>query len=110
MIHLVTDGNSYSNGNALAIRVLQGAAGIEETLNNSFDVYPNPATDVVNVNFKEVTTASVSVMNVAGKEVMSASVNGTQTSFSTVSLSNGVYFVKVDNGASTQIKKIVVKK
>jgi hypothetical protein len=110
MIHLVTDGNSYSNGNALAIRVLQGAVGIEETLNNSFDVYPNPATDVVNVNFKEVTTASVSVMNVAGKEVMSASVNGTQTSFSTVSLSNGVYFVKVNNGASTQIKKIVVKK
>jgi len=41
---------------------------------------------------------------------MSTTVNGTQTSFSTVSLSNGVYFVKVDNGASTQIKKIVVKK
>ena len=110
MIHLVTDGNSYSNGNSIAIRVLQGAAGIEETLNNSFDVYPNPATDVVNVNFKEATNASISVMNVAGKEVMSTTVNGTQTSFSTVSLSNGVYFVKVDNGASTQIKKIVVKK
>jgi len=110
MIHLVTDGNSYSNGNALAIRVLQGAAGIEETLNNSFDVYPNPATDIVNITFKEATNASVSVMNVAGKEVMSTTINGTQTSFSTVSLSNGVYFVKVDNGASTQIKKIVVKK
>lgn len=110
MIHLVTDGSSYSNGNALAIRVLQGAAGIEETLNNSFEVYPNPATDIVNVTFKEATNASVSVMNVAGKEVMSTTINGTQTSFSTVSLSNGVYFVKVENGASTQIKKIVVKK
>ncbi|MBT5932634.1 MAG: T9SS type A sorting domain-containing protein, partial [Flavobacteriales bacterium] len=90
MIHLVTDGSSYSNGNALAIRVLSGSAGIEETENNIFNVYPNPAIDVINVTFTENFNGSVSILNVTGKEVMTSTVNGAQHSVSTDGLSSGV--------------------
>ena len=110
MIHLVTDGTSYSNGNAHAIRVLSGTMGIEETLNNTFEVYPNPASDLINVTFNEAINGSVSIVNVTGKEVMNTAVNGSHSSFSTASLSSGVYYVKVNNGTSTQVEKIVVKK
>ena len=109
-IHLVTDGSSYSNGNALAIRVLSGSAGIEETENNIFNVYPNPAIDVINVTFTENFNGSVSILNVTGKEVMTSTVNGAQHSVSTDGLSSGVYYVKVNDGMTSQIAKVVVKK
>ena len=110
-IHLATDGNSYTNGNAVAVRALSGDnSGIEETMNNMFNVYPNPATDMINVSFNEVVNGTVSIINIAGKEVLSATVNGAQTSISTTTLSSGVYYVQVNNGNSTQIDKIVVKK
>ena len=110
MIHLVTDGSSYSNGNALAIRVLSVSAGIEETENNIFNVYPNPAIDVINVTFTENFNGSVSILNVTGKEVMTSTVNGAQLSVSTDGLSSGVYYVKVNDGMTSQIAKVVVKK
>ncbi|MDC3308661.1 T9SS type A sorting domain-containing protein [Crocinitomicaceae bacterium] len=110
MIHLVTDGLSYSNGNALAIRVLSGSAGIEETENNIFNVYPNPAIDVINVTFTENFNGSVSILNVTGKEVMTSTVKGAQHSVSTDGLSSGVYYVKVNDGMTSQIAKVVVKK
>jgi hypothetical protein len=111
MIHLATDGSSYSNGNAVAVRALSGDnSGIEETMSNSFNVYPNPATDVINVSFNEAFDGTVSIINIAGKEVLSTTVNGAQTSISTATLSSGVYYVQVNNGNATQVDKIVVKK
>ena len=85
-------------------------AGIEETTNNSFEVYPNPASDVVNIKFNDATNAQISVLSLSGKEVMTSTVNGTQTSFSTNGLSNGVYMIKVSNGTDVQITKVVVRK
>ena len=85
-------------------------ASIEETTNNSFEVYPNPASDVVNIKFNDATNAAISVLNLAGKEVMTYTVNGTQTSFSTSSLTNGVYLIKVSNGTDVQITKVIVRK
>tara|TARA_B110000285_G_scaffold4289_1_gene4564 strand:- start:2519 stop:4336 length:1818 start_codon:yes stop_codon:yes gene_type:complete len=85
-------------------------ASIEETTNNTFEVYPNPASDVVNIKFNDATNAAISVLNLAGKEVMTSTVNGTQTSFSTSSLTNGVYLIKVSNGTDVQITKVIVRK
>ena len=110
-IHLATDGSSYTNGNAVAVRALSNDnSGIEETTNNSFNVYPNPATNMINVSFNDAVNGTVSIINIAGKEVLNATVNGAQTSISTATLSSGVYYVQVNNGNSTQVDKIVVKK
>jgi hypothetical protein len=88
----------------------ENLAGIEETVNNSFEVYPNPTSDVVNIKFNDATNASISVMSLAGKEVMTSTVNGTQASFSTEGLTNGVYMIKVSNGTNVQMTKVVVRK
>jgi hypothetical protein len=88
----------------------ENLAGIEETANNTFEVYPNPTSDVVNIKFTAATNASISVMSLSGKEVMTSTVNGTQASFSTEGLSNGVYMIKVSNGTNVQMTKVVVRK
>ena len=88
----------------------ENLAGIEETANNSFDVYPNPTSDVLNIEFTDATNASVSVISMSGKEVMTSTVNGTQASFSTKGLSNGVYMIKVSDGSNVQMTKVIVRK
>ena len=110
MIHLASAETSYSNGNAIAIRVLSGSSSIEETFNNTFNVYPNPATDVINVEFSDNFSGTVSVLDIAGKEVSTSAFSGLQHTLSTSALTNGVYFVKVNDGTASQVERIVVKK
>ena len=88
----------------------ENLAGIEETANNTFEVYPNPTADMLNIKFEDATDALISVMSLSGKEVMTSTVNGTQASFSTEGLSNGVYMIKVSNGTNVQMTKVVVRK
>ena len=64
-------------------------------------VYPNPATDVLNieVNASQASEMSISVYNIMGQNVMNKSVNlttGMNTpSISTSELNSGIYFVTV---------------
>ena len=78
-------------------------------MNNTFNVYPNPATDIINVEFSENFNGTVSVLDIAGKEISTA-VSGLQHTLSTSALTNRVYFVKVNDGTASQIERIVVKK
>mgnify|MGYP001345681595 CR=1 FL=1 len=101
---------AHAAAKASGMPAISDDSGIEETVSNMFSVYPNPATDMINVSFNETVNGTVSIVNIAGKEVLSATVNGAQTSISTAELSSGVYYVQVNNGNLTQVDKIVVKK
>ena len=62
-------------------------------------VYPNPATDILNVslsnaNFKN---SNVVIYNISGMEVSKSTMNGATAHLNIETLSNGVYFVKVSN-------------
>ena len=107
-----TDANWYYTTSTPMVRMNfnENLAGIEETANNTFEVYPNPTADMLNIKFEDATNASISVMSLSGKEVMTSTVNGTQASFSTEGLSNGVYMIKVSNGTNVQMTKVVVRK
>lgn len=107
-----TDATWYYTGSTPMVRMNfnPDLAAIEETSNNTFEVYPNPASDIVNITFDDATVASVSVLNLAGQEVMTSSVNGTQASFSTNGLSNGTYIIKVSTDSAIQVTKVVVRK
>ncbi len=100
----------YVTGTPMVRMNFNPSVGINETASNTFEVYPNPTSDIVNIKFTDATNASISVMSLSGKEVMTSTVNGTQTSFSTEGLSNGVYVIKVSNGINVQMTKVVVRK
>lgn len=68
-------------------------------LNNSFRMYPNPATDVVSFN-QEV---SVSVFDVTGKKVLDSE---NTTSINISNLIQGIYVLKTTEGVT---KKLIVK-
>jgi hypothetical protein len=94
--------------------LLDAVAGIEELLSSSFTVYPNPASDVLNVSF-EANSAdyAVAIVDLQGRVMASqnlTALNGSQTiAFPVSNLAKGSYIVTItSNGVSTS-KNVVIK-
>lgn len=82
--------------------------GTVELGGKTLSVYPNPATDVVNVSLGDgLQVQSIEVVNMAGQSVYSAkSADSVNVSF----LPAGIYVVRVkDNKGVTHMSKVVVK-
>ncbi|WP_051605793.1 T9SS type A sorting domain-containing protein [Polaribacter sp. Hel_I_88] len=71
-----------------------------------FSMFPNPATDRLNISAKE-TIQNADIFNVLGKKVMSVDVNDTKTSINISNLSSGIYLVKYNVGNTTGTAKFI---
>ncbi len=77
---------------------------------NSFQIYPNPANDYVNVNFSNSTNGNVSVYNMAGKKLMQkAMVNQNEVRLDTSNLATGVYLLSIESDAAKRTSKLIVR-
>jgi hypothetical protein len=107
MIHLIGDA-TYSNGNALAIRMNMGVLGLDESANANLSVYPNPSSDVVTIE-SNMTEGSIQIIDLTGKVVANQAVNGVATVFNTSALTNGMYTVILTNGSTVETRKFIVQ-
>ncbi|MBK7855505.1 MAG: T9SS type A sorting domain-containing protein [Bacteroidetes bacterium] len=91
-----------SNGNLVKVDNVNGML-------NGFEVYPNPASDVVNIQLSEIMqheNLNVSILNVQGREIFKTHVQHTNSRFR-INLSDllpGIYFIKLETQAHTAIK------
>ena len=98
---------AYINGERVAFEIGNGQiAGTGAIVN----VYPNPATDMINVVVSE--DATVQLVDVSGRQVIYQTnvLANEAASISTASIANGVYLMKVYNGNNVSVKKVVVNK
>lgn len=75
-------------------------------------VYPNPATDLVNVEISGKTSGNytISVFNTVGAMVMSQNVNGNNTySIDVTSLPAGLYMMEVSGSHGKTVRKLIKK-
>ena len=108
----MTDQTWYYTTSTPMVRMnFNPSASINE-VENAFglNVYPNPASDVINVTLNKEVTATVNVVDVTGKVVKTSTINGTTTSINTAGLSSGVYYVNITDGTSVSTEKVVIKK
>jgi len=98
------------------IRFYDGALGIKETNKLAgVNVYPNPTTDIANIeiNLEEGANATFEVVDISGKTVMTlnqdlnAGSNAVALDVST--LTKGVYFINIATGDSRIVKQIQVQ-
>ncbi len=75
---------------------IDGNSSITST---NLSVYPNPATDLLNINISNANfkNSEVVVYNISGAEVLKTNMAANNAQLNIESLSNGVYFVKVSN-------------
>ena len=84
---------------------------IDFTENNIIDIssnitiYPNPATDLVYINYEE--NATVEIINMQGQLVATKTLKEKNSSIDVSGLRNGVYSLRVKTGSEVITKKIV---
>ncbi len=98
------------NANDVAL----SASGINELTAAELSVYPNPASDLVNVSFDAKNADySVSLMDLQGRVVSSkelTNANGVQqVSFATSNVAKGSYIVVVSSNGGKTTKTVVIK-
>jgi Secretion system C-terminal sorting domain len=89
------------------------ALSIPDLALDNFTMYPNPAKDLVSINFNEVLSEnmSISIFDILGKLVLSKkSLDIVDEIALNISiLKSGMYFVELRNGQQLAIKKLIVK-
>ena len=81
---------------------------LEEAL--SINLFPNPATDVLNIELSKATTATAVITDITGRVLMTVEINDLTAQIKTSDLAEGSYWVtlKSDEGYSVQ-KFMVIK-
>jgi len=85
-------------------------AGLADTAIDTFTVYPNPASQNVNLLLANgVSSFDVSVTDVLGKKVLHSSYQNNEGILNISALKSGIYFVSVTLSGKQQTKKLIVK-
>jgi len=102
---IITLGSCSDTSNCVSLIV----SGVEENgFGNEISIYPNPTNGNVNIDLGSLKGVHISIHNAIGQEVYSI-VTGTQSQLeiSLTDYSEGVFFIKVQNGNSHKVFKLV---
>ncbi|EIA09066.1 S8 family peptidase [Flavobacterium frigoris] len=81
---------------------------VDDFTKNYFVAYPNPTTDLISVSFPEsFNKGTVVFYTVLGKKVLERTISNQSNTFSLKSLSNGIYFYKIEADAFSKSGKII---
>ena len=81
-------------------------AGVEDESLVTLNMYPNPASDVLNISAQS-TINTVEIFNVLGQKVISMQVENTSAEINVSNLNAGIYLIKYEINNSTSTKKFV---
>lgn len=104
------NGATYSNGNALGVRLLMngGWLSLNENNLNNIKLYPNPSNGIVNIKSNQNDRYSVEIYDLVGNLIL----NTTKQGDSIIDLSsfvNGIYVVKISTNENSVSKRIVIQ-
>lgn len=81
----------------------------EVELNNSFKMYPNPASQQVTLTASNGVLNTVAVYDVTGKVVIAQNVNAITTQINVASLPKGIYMVEVKSTEGVEVEKLIIE-
>ncbi len=86
------------------------ATGIdnEATTENSLQIFPNPAKNVVNIQSSDEVN-KVQILNLSGQIILEQTTSGKQTQFRTSEFKTGVYLVRVFSQNNVITRKLVIE-
>ncbi len=84
------------------------AVGIANFSNIAVKVYPNPATDVINIECNAI-NANLSIFDMFGKQVMNTQIQNAKTELNISALAPGVYMIRIANNNEFTTVKVVKK-
>ena len=102
-----TSTQSFTINIAVALNELVGIEGL--------NIYPNPAKDLLNIDFTNTTDQNLElqIVDQFGRVILTNNDNNLGVMHQEISLANflsGVYYLKLNSNSSTRIEKIVINK
>lgn len=103
-------GTTYSNGNALGIRLLMngGWLALSENKLNDINVYPNPSNGIINIQSINNDEYNVEVYNVIGNLLFQSNEQG-NSMIDLSSFGDGVYIINLSNENHSISKRVVIQ-
>lgn len=91
------------------IQVVEGLLSVKSPIASQFSIYPNPATDVINItNADNILVNNVAVVDLNGRTVKSLNFNNvSEAQINIGDLASGMYLLNVSSDKGTMTKKIV---
>lgn len=86
--------------------------GVKENTTAQFNMFPNPAKNNVTIKIsKDQIGSTINVLDMLGNKVITnVTTKNNEASINLETLSNGVYFVSIENEKGTTTKKLVISK
>lgn len=83
---------------------------VEEELLSSLEIFPNPANELVTINWnRNFTIKSLGITDISGKELMKFSDPSNEMKLDVSNLSSGIYFIEIKSEYSKAYKKLVIE-
>lgn len=83
-------------------------ASVQEENQSEFEIFPNPAMDVVNIKIENPEAASIDIYDASGRRVQFLRMDNAQ-GIKIVGLSSGAYIVNISTKTDTHQKKVIVQ-
>ena len=101
----------YDNVKLTALNTLPAYLAVEDYISSKFNLYPNPATNIVNItNNENMLVQQVTVYDIAGKQLSSQNYNNeTEIQLNVENLASGTYLLYLQTNQGTAVKKLVKK-
>jgi hypothetical protein len=106
--YVQNDGTFADNGLSVVSSLKVSSTGLSESDNALFEIFPNPAGNLVNIKMNDNETYLLSLQNINGQQVLSMSFTDA-AKLDVAHLSRGVYFVEIIGQDTRSINKLVLK-
>ena len=86
-----------------------GYVSVRENTQKTVSIYPNPATDVVNIQLNSGAPSKVELINLTGQTVIVQDVMSEAVKIDISTVKRGIYMLKITQEEKTQTSKLVIK-
>ncbi len=111
VLKIYEKGNEANNYVQFTYKYDANYVGVDNINNTSFSVYPNPATDILNIRIPEnINSPELRLTNIIGKAILKTNLADSKNKINIKNLPAGIYFVTIiSNGSIIDTKKLIKK-
>lgn len=99
---------AYTNHGINSIQVGQPVLSLNESeMNAKIQIFPNPMSTNVKIDFQDLAEVNVDVLDVNGRMLLTQKLNYNSNSINTENLSTGIYIFKINSNQGVLIRKVI---
>ena len=96
--------------NRFETEFIQDILSVSEFDNREFNMYPNPANEILNIKLNNINKANLSIWDIRGKLILQQTIfEERNLDLNVLELQSGIYFVKINTPHTKIVKKLIIE-